>query len=134
MVAFSEISDQDCILSLLLRPVIWTHSLASKTSDPDSILSLLLRPAIQTAFSLLLRPVIWTHSLATKTSDLDRTVVDTFCLPVKLSPRCSLLAASRNVATSQPRHRGFVVQYRVSGLVMLDAFTYNKDCMSKGNK
>ena len=33
--AFSEKSDQDCILSLLLRPVIWTHSLATKTSDLD---------------------------------------------------------------------------------------------------
>ncbi len=48
-----------------------------------------------------------THSLATKTSDLDPTVVDTFCLPVKLSPRRSLLAASRNVATSQPGHGVF---------------------------
>ncbi len=34
-------------------------------------------------------------------------VIDEFCLPVKLSPRCSLLAASWNVATSQPRHRVF---------------------------
>ena len=32
--AFSETSDQDCILSLL-RLAIWTHSLTTKTSDLD---------------------------------------------------------------------------------------------------
>ncbi len=34
-------------------------------------------------------------------------VINTFCLPVKLSPHCSLLAASQNIATSQPRHGVF---------------------------
>ncbi len=34
-------------------------------------------------------------------------VVDEFCLPVKLSPRRSLLAASRNMVTSQPGHGVF---------------------------
>ena len=35
------------------------------------------------------------------------SVVDEFCLPVKLSPRLSLFAASPNLATSRPRHRVF---------------------------
>ena len=40
-------------------------------------------------------------------------VVDTFCLPVKLSPGRSLFVASLNLATSQPRHGVFACLYMV---------------------
>ena len=52
----------------------------------------------------------WLSSAVTRDGSPDwdfPTVVDEFCLPVKLSPHCSLLVPSPTLATSRPGHRVF---------------------------
>ncbi len=76
----------------------WPSSAGARDSSPDS-------GALHTWSD---SPEAWEGSpdLGSPHRDFP-TVIDEFCLPVKVSPCCSLFAASPNLATSQPGHRVF---------------------------
>ncbi len=120
----------DCLLSPLLMTAIWSprhqtvfscscwwqpyglSSLTTAGDDLDRLLLILLSLISSAKLQTAIPQYRWRWSGLPQ--DLP-TVIDEFCLHVKVSPWISLFAASRNIATSQPRHIFFCMLAHSAG-------------------